>query len=527
MLKSNGLYGYIRNNNFKSAILLLSYVLIALLVCIAVCIMIAITTTPGTIATKYDSALRLFSAEWLHMMAISFLWAGLASLQFQSQINRATDAHEITRIDNPKLYNFVENLSVACGISTPRISVIETGSMNAFTTGLSSNRVNLTVTRGLLSHLSGAQLNAVLAHEFTKIVSKDTRHLSLATVFTSICLYMTAFIFRPFYKPGFRMLVLLLALPLYPFQMGVVMAITALTAGLGALLVKLLISKTRVFVADAGACELMKDPESLVSALKLIAYNDMIVGTDITTRPLLFSDTRIGWFNSHPTIDERVTTIKTYITLVPSASPTNSFDYPKAKPVKRHWRETFNLPFWVASSSTMIPILIMAAFFSYNSSWSAIDRAEVQKYQDSIQKALELAMRFSDSSTRPMVKLIALSQEWTYGIKIDHAKLETITGLDAQNAAFQTLRGEILSGKTVTTSSFKDIEPTPEEMVALKSLDQGSWNKGTKPPHAFLVSSLLVIFTLEYCEGSHIRSAIDIEQITLDHDCDATKLPLH
>ncbi len=501
MLNSNGLYGYIRNTNLKSAILLLSYVLIALLVCVAICIMVAITTTPGTIQTKYESAARLFSAEWAHMMAISFLWAGLASLQFQHVLSQATAAHEISRNENPQLYNVVENLSIACGISTPRISIIETGAMNAFTTGFYASRIHLTLTRGLITNLNSAQLTAVLAHEFTKIVSKETRHLSLATVFSGICLYMSAFIFKPFYKPGFRMLVFILALPLYPFQMGVVMAITMLTAVFGALSIKFLISKTRVFVADAGACELTKDPESLVSALKIIALNDAVAGTDIATRPLFFSDTRIGWFNSHPSVDERVATIKTYIAVDETILRANAFDYPKAKAKARNWRETFNLPSWVASSSTIIPVLVLATFFAYTSTWSAIDRAEVQKYQASIQATLELAMRYSDSSTRPMVQLIASSQEWTYGITIDHAKLDAVVGLDSNIGAFRSLANQSSSGEQTGQNQFASSGPTREELAALKSLDQGSWNKGTKPPSHFWFPAFLIFSLWQICKA--------------------------
>lgn len=426
MLKSVGLHTYIRNNNLKSATLLLSYVGIALLVCIAVCIMAATTTTPGTIATKYLSAWRLFSLEWFHIMAISFLWAGLASLQFQRQINSATLAHALTRNENPQLFNLIENLSIACGITAPNISIIETPSMNAFITGLTLTRTNLTVTRGLISKLNEAQLTAVIAHEFTKIVARDVRHLSLATVFTSICLYMAAFILKPFYKPGLRMLVMVLAFPLYPYQMGVVMAIAVLTAVLGALVIKLLISKTRAFVADAGSCEITKDPESLVSALRIVAHDDDVKGMDMATRPLLFSDTRIGWFSSHPSIDDRVAVIKTYIPLKETPDSGITFNYPKPKLVNRNWRETFNLPFWVAGSYTMIPVLLMAAFFAYNTSWQPIDRLEVQKFQASIQKSLEYAMRLSGPSTRPYIEAKIVSLEWGYGIKVDRAALEKI-----------------------------------------------------------------------------------------------------
>jgi heat shock protein HtpX len=510
VLKTQGHYSHIRNNKLKSGALLFAYLGVSLLMCVAISLMVAITTTRGTIDAKYASALRLFGAEWLHMLAIAFAWAGLASLQFQKQIGAALHANPMPRNVNIPLYNLVENLSIACGIPIPSISIVETPAMNAFMTGWTIKRTTLTLTRGLLSNLNPDQLKSVVAHEMIKTFTGDTRHLSLATVFTSICLYTATFIFKPIYKPGFRTLVLLLALPFYPYQIGMVMAVAACTAVMGALIIKLSISKLRVYVADAGACELTKDPESLISAIRIIAHNDSVPGMDIACQPLLFSGTRSNWFSSHPDADQRITAIKSYIPNIVEASSPSFLSALVKNPQTDDWRSHLVLPNWVVATSTIVPVLAMALLFMSTTHWRLSDKNEVEQYRDSIEASLEYVARVAGPNSGINVDKIAADQEAYYGIKLDHEKLRKIAAkskVGFNNTAFtfkagsdETAISQSPSGINMInlgTEEGRQIErslyPTAEEQVRIDRLNEASWNKGSVPTMRFWIPAALLM----------------------------------
>src|SRR5262245_38802702 len=73
------------------------------------------------------------------------------------------------------LRRLVENLSIAAGVPSPRLYLIESAVPNAFATGRDPAHATLTVTRGLLTLLNRRELEGVVAHELSHIVNHDSR----------------------------------------------------------------------------------------------------------------------------------------------------------------------------------------------------------------------------------------------------------------------------------------------------------------------------------------------------------------
>lgn len=73
-----------------------------------------------------------------------------------------------------------------------------------------------------------------------------------------------------------------------------------------ALRIQSLVSRTRELVADAGAVELTKDPDALVSALAKIHGNDQLAGVHRIVDAMLISSPDTGWDAIHPSFEERV-----------------------------------------------------------------------------------------------------------------------------------------------------------------------------------------------------------------------------
>ncbi len=72
--------------------------------------------------------------------------------------------------------NVVEEMSIASGVATPEIFILEEESgINAFAAGYTTNDAAIAVTRGTLERLNRDELQGVVAHEFSHILNGDMR----------------------------------------------------------------------------------------------------------------------------------------------------------------------------------------------------------------------------------------------------------------------------------------------------------------------------------------------------------------
>ena len=82
------------------------------------------------------AALRdaLYAAPWATLGTA--LWILIAYKFHQSMIDAVTGGREVTRQEEPRLYNLLENLCISRGITMPKLKIIEDDSLNAFATGM-------------------------------------------------------------------------------------------------------------------------------------------------------------------------------------------------------------------------------------------------------------------------------------------------------------------------------------------------------------------------------------------------------
>src|SRR6185312_12567138 len=112
----------------------------------------------------------------------ALLWIVIAYRFNQALIDAVTGASEVTRKEEPRLYNLLENLCISRGIAMPKLKVMEDPALNAFASGLNPKQYSITVTSGLLDHLDDREVEAVLGHELTHIRNGDVRMLVIAVI---------------------------------------------------------------------------------------------------------------------------------------------------------------------------------------------------------------------------------------------------------------------------------------------------------------------------------------------------------
>ncbi len=224
----------------------------------------------------------------------------------------ASGAKPIEKRDDPELYRLVENLVIGNGLPMPKIYVIQDPSANAFATGRDPAHAAIAVTTGLLQIMDKTELEGVLAHELSHIKNYDIRVMTLVVVLVGVVLLLSDWLMRTFLfgrgrsdrEGGQAMLIF--------FIVGIVLAILS---PLFAELIKLAVSRSREYLADADGCLMTRHPEGLASALEKIAQHDRPMQKPNHATAHLFLanpfDPHVTkrfehWFSSHPPILERV-----------------------------------------------------------------------------------------------------------------------------------------------------------------------------------------------------------------------------
>lgn len=251
------------------------------------------------------------------------LWFVIAYFGNTTMIKAATGARSLSRKENPRVYNIVENLCMTCGMDMPKINVIDDPQLNAFASGINKATYTVTVTTGLLNLLNDDELAGVIAHELTHIRNHDTRLLITSIIFVGIISTIMNMVIQMMYHAmwfggssrrsdednkgnGMSMIVILL-----------VGLVCSAVAYFFTMLTRFAISRKREFMADAGGAELCGNPLALASALRKISGDPglgHVEREDIAQlyiiHPQAFSQGMMNFasslFSTHPDTKERI-----------------------------------------------------------------------------------------------------------------------------------------------------------------------------------------------------------------------------
>ncbi|HEX8664677.1 MAG TPA: M48 family metallopeptidase [Beijerinckiaceae bacterium] len=321
-----GLYTHIQANRRRSVALVVGlFVLVYVLTFAFALLFRALDIGPPVPGGAVEDYLRAAARDllWLSpvVTAATALWVWVASRFHQGIIDTVTGSAGIGREDNPRLYNLLENLCISRGLAVPRLKVMDTDRLNAFATGLNEKQYAVTVTRGLLEALDDAELEAVLGHELTHIRNEDVRLMVTATVIAGVISFFGELVFRwldviPRWGSsssrsersdskgkGGAFLAVLIALALIAVAWGL------------SLVIRLALSRSREYLADAGSVELTKNPDAMISALMKISGRGELEGVPSGLMEMCVDNPRSGFadlFATHPPIEERIDALVRY-----------------------------------------------------------------------------------------------------------------------------------------------------------------------------------------------------------------------
>ncbi|MGA3137269.1 MAG: M48 family metalloprotease [Xanthobacteraceae bacterium] len=305
-----GLYSHIQSNRQRSIALLAGlFFLVYLLVYAG-----ALTAEALSINADIDTLMRL---AWRDLIAAAplatlgtALWVVVAYYFHQSMIDAITGGREVSRAEQPRLYNLLENLCISRGITMPKLKVMDSEALNAFATGMNQRQYSITVTSGLLNVLDDAEIQSVLGHELTHIRNGDVRMMVIAVIIAGAISFFAELFFRMWFYGGFR----------GPRSSGdrrgngaglaIVIAIGFIVvAYVLSFVIRLALSRSRELLADAGSVELTKNPDAMISALRKIEGRGELPGATSAVMEMCIDNPRQGFgelFDTHPSVATRV-----------------------------------------------------------------------------------------------------------------------------------------------------------------------------------------------------------------------------
>ena len=271
-MEAVGLQTHIWNNNLRSALLLAGFpVLLIVLTWFLTLGLIGSGYLPSTGSVSGDMAYatQLMAISAPLAIVVALVWFGIAYISNQKIIDLATGLHE--------------------------------------------GQYSITVARGLKEALSREEMEAVLAHELTHVINRDVRTMVIAAVFAGIFSLVAQVLYRVIAyggsgrsrgkKGGAGGLFVVLAL------------VAAFIGYLLSMVIRMTLSRSREFVADAGAVELTKNPDAMISALQKLAEDHTVLKAPEGVRSMFMDGEEEGvysLFATHPPISRRIEALVKY-----------------------------------------------------------------------------------------------------------------------------------------------------------------------------------------------------------------------
>ena len=311
-----GLYSHIQSNKRRSVALLIGlFFLVYVMVFAGALLAEALSSYSGNNA-PIDYLIHAAVFDFVKALPFAtigaFIWIAIAYKFHQKMIDAVTGAQPVTRQEEPRLYNLLENLCISRGITMPTLRIADDDALNAFATGLNQKQYSITVTRGLINALNDQEIEAVLGHELTHIRNGDVRMLVIAVVIAGVISFFGELVFRIFFqnvmwgggrrsssdgRKGGAGLAIIIAI-------AIIVVVWILS-----IVIRFALSRQREYLADAGSVELTKNPDAMISALRKIEGRGEIPGANSAVMEMCIDNPRVGFsnvFDTHPPVEARV-----------------------------------------------------------------------------------------------------------------------------------------------------------------------------------------------------------------------------
>lgn len=241
----------------------------------------------------------------LIMLIFVGLFLGVQYFYSDKMVLWTTGARIVSESEEPELHGMITRLCVLADLPKPEVAVMQSPVPNAFATGRSPKKAVVAVTTGIMSRLSGPELEAVLAHELSHVKNRDVMVMTIASFLSTVAFYIMRY--SLYFGYGQRR----------KGSGGIVAIwiISALVWLLSFLLIRAL-SRYREFSADRGSAVITGQPSNLASALMKISGTIERMPTEDLRKvegmsaffiiPALSGSSLMNLISTHPPVEKRL-----------------------------------------------------------------------------------------------------------------------------------------------------------------------------------------------------------------------------
>jgi len=305
-------YDLVTTNKRRSALLVLSFVALVVLVAEAVQLIFGFGWSALVVA-----------------LVVAILSSAGAYWKSDAIALRMSHAEPADPVQYARLHNLVEGLCIAGGLPKPRLYVVDDDAPNAFATGRDPRHAAVAVTTGLLEKMDRVELEGVLAHELSHIKNYDILVSTLAVTLVGVVTLMADFGLRFLWWGG----------PSHRSDRrdgdgggaGAILAIGGLVllvlAPLVGRVMQAAVSRKREALADVSGVTLTRYPPGLISALEKLRDDTTVVHSASRATAHLWIESPIpqadsesrgrgdsSWlnrlFDTHPPLEERIAALR-------------------------------------------------------------------------------------------------------------------------------------------------------------------------------------------------------------------------
>lgn len=303
-MKNKNVYDHIRENNWKTAALVITFPII----------FIALVFLFVWIVAPLNQALETTAMVAIPTFVVCMVWMMISWAFGDSMMLSSAGAHEINadKKEYHQIFRSVENVALAAGLPTPRVYIIEDNSLNAFATGRNPNDASIALTRGIINKLNKLELEGVIAHEMAHIGNRDIRLDMLMITGIGVTIFAADIVLRMALNSGRGsddkekssmtavLFMVWLAFMVFNFLISP--------------LLRMAVSRKREFAADATGAFITRNPKALASALRKISTdcrvevldNRKSMATVCIADPMAPKEFLSDAFATHPKTSERI-----------------------------------------------------------------------------------------------------------------------------------------------------------------------------------------------------------------------------
>ncbi len=304
------MHQHIVNNKRKTFLFLILFIAVIAVVAYAIGLVIGhvspyIIMTIGLVFSLFGSVISYYHSDKI--------------------VLKMAGAVPVDKMKEPHLYNTIEGVSMAAGIPTPKMYIIENSVPNAFATGRNPENGVVAVTRGLLDLMNREELEGVIAHEIGHIKNYDILYATIVAVMAGVLVFLSQMTLRSMFwggmtgrrnsrsssggKGGSNPILMVV---------GIILIILA---PIFARILQFAMSRNREYLADATAAGIIGYPMGLASALEKlhqrntpkIAKDNQFDNNAITALCIvnpLSAGAVANIFSTHPPLDQRMERLK-------------------------------------------------------------------------------------------------------------------------------------------------------------------------------------------------------------------------